>query len=74
MDFTPPVGKRAKTTPSTSSVFHFDGVKVTRPATRRSMQTAKSNTKKDLGELFKCLGQEFEVILKTCTEISEATD
>ena len=73
VDFTPPVGKRAKTTASTGTMFHFDGVEVTRPATRRSTQTAKSDAKKDLGELFKHLGQEFKAISKTCAEISEAT-
>ena len=74
VDFTPLVGKWAKMTSSIGSTFHFNRVKVTRSATRRSTQITKSDTKKDMGELFKRLGQEFKVILKTCTEILEAAD
>jgi hypothetical protein len=73
IDFTPPVGKRAKTASGSGSTVQFDGVEVTRP-TRRSTRSAKSEVKKDMGELFKRLGQEFGAISKTCEEISEAAN
>ena len=74
VDFTPPVGKRAKIASGSGSTFQFDGIKVARPATRRSTWTAKSDTKKDMAELFKRLGKEFEAISKTCEEIAEAAN
>ena len=71
VDFTLPVGKQTKTALGSSSTIQFDRVKVTRP-TRRSTWSAKSDVKKDMGELFKHLRQEFDAISKTYKEIAEA--
>jgi len=61
-----PVGKRAKTTASSSCV-QFDRVAITRP-TRRSAHAINMNSKK---ELFAHLSQEYAIIVKAYKELSE---
>ena len=61
--------KRGKT--ASGSSVQFDGV-VLPKGTRRSTRSTKANSKKEVNELFKRLGQEFSAISKTCAEIAEA--
>ena len=68
-----PAGKHQKSASGSSSQVRFDGVAVPLArATRRSVRTTKANSKKDIHELFKRLGQEFGAVAKTCEEIAEA--
>ena len=76
-----PPPKHLKTAGSSSSRgVRFDGGELyeqsnlTPKPTRRSTQSAKANSKKDVGQLFGQLAKEFQVILKTCEEIVEAMD
>src|ERR1700683_5197818 len=83
-----PSGKHHKSTSGTSSQVQFDGIMVppgpttpTTRAARKSMCTAKANSKKDMRELFERLGQEFhttakanEAAAKTCEDIAELCD
>jgi hypothetical protein len=75
-DTTPGSSKCQKTASGVSAQVQFDGVvmhnnQCTR-ATRKSMQTTRVTSKKDINRLFERLGQEFQAIVKTCEDIAEA--
>ena len=68
----PPANTKHQRTSSSSACVRFNGVSVppqpTARATRKSMQVAKVNTKKDL---FDRLAQDFWAVAKTLEEIGE---
>ena len=75
-DTAPGSSKRQKTGSRASAQVRFDGVVIPSnqrtKATRKSMQTTRVTSKKDVNGLFECLSQEFQAIAKTCGDIAEA--
>ena len=71
IDFCPKQGssKHQKKGPSQA---RLDGVVLTSWATRTSTCTAKFHSKRDIGELFQRLGQEFKAVRKMFKDIAAA--
>ena len=63
--------KRQKTGPSPSRLDSVAIPQATRKLTRASKSASNFNSKKDIGDLFRRLGQEFEVVTKTFNKIAE---
>ena len=69
-----PVEGAAKCQKTGPSPSRLDAVTIpwaSRKSTRASKSTSNFNSKKDIGDLFCRLGQEFEVVTKTFKEITE---
>jgi hypothetical protein len=65
-----PVGKRSKLSSGSTPRVHFDAAE-TLTSTRKS---TRSTTKKDLGELFKQLGEEYGAVSETFEKIADLVD
>ena len=63
--------KRQKTGPSPGRLDAVTTPQATRKLTCASKSTSNFNSKKDIGDLFCRLGQEFEAVTKTFKEITE---
>ena len=63
--------KRQKTGPSPGLLDAVTIPRATRKSTRASKSASNFNSKKDIGDLFCRLGQEFEVVTKTFKEIAQ---
>ena len=63
--------KCQKTGPSPGRLDAVATPQATRKSTRASKSTSNFNSKKDIGDLFCRLGQEFEAVTKTFKEITE---
>jgi hypothetical protein len=66
----PPVGKPSKMTSGSTLRVHLYGAE-TPTSTRKS---TRSTTKKDLGELFKQLGEKYGTVSKTFDQIADLVD
>jgi hypothetical protein len=66
----PPVGKQSKLSSGSTPRVHFDAAE-TSTSTRKS---TRSTTKKDLGELFKQLGEEYGAVSETFEKIADLVD
>ena len=73
VDFLAPIGKCMKTPSGSSAQVQFKDVTIPKD-TRKSTHSAKSNSKKDIKELFKRLGQEFGAVAKTFEEILQVVE
>jgi hypothetical protein len=72
----PGSSKWQKTGTGASAQVRFDGVVIPNnqhmKATRKSTRTTRATSKKNVNGLFEHLGQEFQAIVKTCGDITEA--
>jgi hypothetical protein len=66
----PPVRKRSKTAPVSTPRVHFDGAEAQTSTTK----STRSAAKKDLRELFKRLGEEYDAVSKTFEQIADMVD
>ena len=71
IDFCPEQGS-SKSQKKGPSQARFDGVVLTSWVTRTSTCTTKFHSKRDIGELFQRLGQEFKAVGKTFKDIAAA--